>query len=225
MIRLNQITKTYQLGASKQQVLKGIDFVLQQAECVAIMGASGSGKSTLMNILGMLDQATSGEYWLHDRNIALLQEDERAWLRNRSIGFVFQSFFLLPRLSVLQNVELPLRYRNTPEIEMKQRAEQMLVKVGLADLIHHQPNQLSGGQQQRVAIARALVGNPAMILADEPTGALDTATGKMIMDLFLQLNREDKVTLIIVTHDPHIAAQCQRIVHLQDGRVVDVPQN
>jgi putative ABC transport system ATP-binding protein len=222
LIELKNIRKTFLVGDAEQTVLNDVDFQLNKGECVAFMGASGSGKSTLMNILGMLDKPTTGQYWLNSQKIGDLSEDERAHLRNRTIGFVFQSFFLLPRLTVLQNVGLPLRYRDCPEEEITERAYHMLDKVDMKNFAEQRPNHLSGGQQQRVAIARALIGDPAVILADEPTGSLDRATGKIVMDLFLRLNRNDHVTIIIVTHDHDIAAQCQRIVHLQDGKVVDV---
>ena len=219
IIELRKVTKVYTIAENSQAVLSDVDFKLQAGEFVAIMGASGSGKTTLMNILGLLDTPTTGQYFLQDREIQALTEDERAALRNRTIGFVFQSFFLLPRLNVLQNVSLPLHYRNCPKDEMHARAMEMLRKVGLEKLAHHKPNQLSGGQQQRAAIARALIGQPAVILADEPTGALDSHTGQIIMDLFKDLNKNERVTTIIVTHDPKIADQCQRTVHIQDGKI------
>lgn len=220
IIELRQVSKTYQVAGNVNTVLQDINFQLNSGERVAIMGASGSGKTTLMNILGLLDHPTSGHYYLNAQEVNQLSEDERAALRNRTIGFVFQAFFLLPRLSILQNVGLPLHYRNVDKNEIAARAKAMLTKVGLAHLTHHKPNQLSGGQQQRAAIARALIGNPAVILADEPTGALDSHTGQLIMDLFRELNEKDNVTIIIVTHDPKIAEQCQRIVHIQDGRII-----
>lgn len=220
LIELVDITKTYITGEIEQTVLKGINLSMNSGELLAIMGASGSGKTTLMNIMGILDSASSGRYSLNNRNITVLTEDERANLRNQSIGFIFQSFFLLPRLTILENVSLPLYYRGSDETEMKTRSVNMLKKVGLENHVSHRPNQLSGGQQQRAAIARALVGNPTFLLADEPTGALDSKTGQMIIDLFKELNQKEKVTLIIVTHDSHIAEQCQRIVHIQDGKII-----
>lgn len=220
LIELHDITKKYQVGGTEQIILKGINLELRAGELVAIMGASGSGKSTLLNILGMLDRPTSGQYLLEGREIGALPEEERAIARNQYIGFVFQAFFLLPRLSIVQNVGLPLVYRNWEESAIAPRALAMLEKVGLSDRARHKPNQLSGGQQQRAAIARALVGNPKVILADEPTGALDTQTGQVIMDLFIDLNQKEHVTTIIVTHDPKVAAQCQRTIHIQDGGIV-----
>jgi len=220
LIELRNITRMYHMGEVEQRVLKDINFTVYPKEQVAIMGASGSGKSTLLNIIGLLDSPTSGQYFLNGKDIITLTEDERARARNQSIGFVFQSFFLLPRLTILENVELPLYYRRCHPDEMKERALKMLAKVGLEKFAHYKPNQMSGGQQQRVAVARALIGNPTFIIADEPTGSLDTAIGQMIMNLFLELNSEDHVTIIIVTHDPGIAAQCQRMVHIQDGQFI-----
>jgi putative ABC transport system ATP-binding protein len=219
IIELHQVSKTYRIGENTTTVLHDINFQLNVGERVAIMGASGSGKTTLMNILGLLDHPTSGQYYLNGQEVNHLIEDERAALRNRTIGFVFQSFFLLPRLNILQNVGLPLHYRGCDKEEINSRAKQLLTKVGLTHLMQHKPNQLSGGQQQRAAIARALIGNPTVILADEPTGALDSHTGQVIMDLFAELNEKENVTIIIVTHDAHIAEQCQRIVHIQDGKI------
>jgi putative ABC transport system ATP-binding protein len=184
------------------------------------MGASGSGKSTLMNIIGLLDQPDSGHYYLNGPDVSSLDEDERAHRRNRSIGFVFQSFFLLPRMNALQNVSLPLQYRDMSESDISEHAQTALTKVGVGHLVQNRPNQLSGGQQQRVAIARALVGNPTLILADEPTGALDTKTGQEIMDLFIHLNREEATTIVIVTHDPRVSEQCQRVIRIVDGSIV-----
>lgn len=221
LIELKNIFKSYISGETEQIVLKDIFFQLQAGERVAIMGASGSGKSTLMNILGLLDRPTRGEYLIEGREVGTISEDERAQLRNQTIGFVFQAFFLLPRLTIIQNIGLPLHYRGWKENDIYPKAMHELERVGLAKYANHMPNQLSGGQQQRIAIARALVGDPKVILADEPTGALDTKTGQMIMDLFINLNEKDHVTTIIVTHDPKIAAQCKRIVHIQDGNIVD----
>lgn len=221
LIKLSHITKTYRSGEVTQTVLKGVDLEIFPSEQVAIMGASGSGKSTLMNIIGMLDIPTSGEYILNTKPVSSLTADERADVRNQTIGFVFQSFFLLPRLTILENVGLPLYYRRTPEAEANERALIVLKKVELDNFANRKPNQLSGGQQQRVAIARALVGNPTFILADEPTGALDSATGQMIMNTFIELNRKDHVTIVIITHDPHVAEQCQRVLHIQDGKFIN----
>lgn len=216
-IELRNVTKSYPIGDTEQVVLKGLNLVVNPHELLAIMGASGSGKTSLMNIIGLLDNPTTGQYILRGRDITTLSEDERSTVRNQAIGFVFQQFFLLPRLTILQNVGLPLYYRQTKESEIHERSIQMLEKVGLVEHANYRPNQLSGGQQQRAAIARALVGNPTVILADEPTGALDSTTGKLIMDLFINLNLQDRVTIVIVTHDPHIAEQCQRTVRIQDG--------
>lgn len=216
-IELRNITKIYRMGDVEQTALKDISFQVYAEELFFIMGASGSGKTTLMNVMGMLDQPTSGQYLLKGRDVTTLTEDECAQVRNQSIGFVFQQYFLLPRLSLVQNVGLPLIYRRTPEHEIRERSLAMLEKVGLANYANHKPNQLSGGQQQRVAIARALVGKPVMILADEPTGALDTKTGQLIMDLFKELHQKEHVTVVIVTHDSRIAEQCQRGVQIRDG--------
>lgn len=208
------------MGTTSQTVLKGVSVQVDDGEMVAIMGASGSGKSTLMNIIGLLDQPDSGEYYLQGSLVSSLTDDERAHFRNRAIGFVFQSFFLLPRMNAIQNVMLPLQYRDMSPAAREKRAEILLSKVGMATLMDHRPNQLSGGQQQRVAIARALVGEPHILLADEPTGALDTKTSQEIMDLFIHLNKEEKTTVVIVTHDPGVAKQCQRTIHIVDGNVV-----
>ncbi|OGT45441.1 MAG: macrolide ABC transporter ATP-binding protein [Gammaproteobacteria bacterium RIFCSPHIGHO2_12_FULL_41_20] len=200
-------------------VLKNINFELQRSEMVAIVGVSGSGKSTLMHIIGFLDHCTTGHYFFNNQDVSHLTENELAKIRNQKIGFVFQSFFLLPRLNALQNVMLPLSYRGIDRIAAKQQGLAMLERVGVHAFATHYPNQLSGGQQQRVAIARALIGNPELILADEPTGSLDAKTGQEIMDLFLQLNQQEQRTIIIVTHDRDISQQCQRIVTLKDGSI------
>jgi putative ABC transport system ATP-binding protein len=200
-------------------VLKGVSLTIEQGELVAIIGASGSGKSSLLNILGLLDRPSTGTYHLQDKEVSSLPDKELARLRNQMIGFVFQSFFLLPRLTAVQNVGLPLLYRGTPSAEAKQRCLAMLERVGMTNWAQHKPSQLSGGQQQRVAIARALVGTPSVILADEPTGALDSKTSQDVIDLFTTLNKQDRVTIIIVTHDPKIAAQCQRVIRIQDGLI------
>lgn len=219
LIELSQIEKNYGAGSAQHRILRGIDLQIEQGEFVAIMGASGSGKSTLMNIIGLLDKPSSGEYRLNDRPVNDLSDDELANLRNHSIGFVFQQFYLLPRLTALENVALPLSYRTISVADRLKLAKNMLNKVGMEDRLQHMPNQLSGGQQQRVAIARALVTDPKMILADEPTGALDSKTGDEVMGLFKRLNREDKTTVVLVTHDPEIAKQCQRIIHIRDGQL------
>ncbi len=224
MIEAKDLVKTYRLGAVDVPALRGVSFQIRRGEAVAIMGQSGSGKSTLMNVLGCLDLPTSGEYWFTGRNIAQLSDDELAAVRNKKIGFVFQQFNLLSRATVLRNVEMPLSYaRNgngSLQKDSRQRAEAMLAAVGLKDRIKHRPTELSGGQQQRVAIARALVNEPDLILADEPTGNLDSHTGADIMSLLLRLNQERNLTLVIVTHDPAIAAHTQRMIHLRDG-VID----
>jgi putative ABC transport system ATP-binding protein len=223
MIEVKDLTKTYRLGSVEVPALQGISFRIERGEVVAIMGQSGSGKSTLMNVLGCLDLPTSGEYFLEDKNIAGLSEDELAAIRNRKIGFVFQQFNLLPRVTVRRNVELPLLYETNhnghAQTSIHQRAEATLTSVGLADRMNHRPMELSGGQQQRVAIARALINEPALLLADEPTGNLDSHTGAEIMNLLLGLNNERNLTLVIVTHDPSIAAQTQRVIHLRDGMI------
>ena len=219
MIELQDIRKSYRVGPVDVEILKGVSFTIAAGELVSIMGTSGSGKSTLMNIIGLLDTATSGSYRLNGEDPAGLAGDRLAALRNRHIGFVFQQFHLLPRLDAIDNVALPLMYRRTPKAESRERAMHWLERVGLADRAHHRPNELSGGQRQRVAIARALVGDPSLILADEPTGALDTRVGKEVMDLFIELNGESGVTTVIITHDPTIAAQCRRRLVLRDGRL------
>lgn len=220
MIKLTSISKKYVNGKMKVPVLHDIDLEIADGEFVAIMGPSGSGKSTLMNIIGFLDSPTSGIYELNDKQIDTFQENKLAELRNRNIGFVFQQFFLLPRQNALKNVATPLIYANKSRKEREAKAEVMLKRVGLADRAHHLPNELSGGQKQRVCIARALVNEPEIILADEPTGALDTKTGQQIMELFKQLNAEGK-TVIVVTHEEEVAAYADRIIFLRDGRIVE----
>lgn len=216
LIKLSHVTKTYVLPEHTVHALRGINLSIMRGEMMAIMGASGSGKSTLMNIMGLLDRPTSGSYWFDSLEVASLPETALANFRNQNIGFVFQSFFLLPRLTALENVMLPLYYAHIPREEAQARAETLLQKMGVLSLASHRPNQLSGGQQQRVAIARALVNHPDIILADEPTGALDTKTGSEVMALFKQLNEEGR-TIVIITHDPAISQQCQRVLTIKDG--------
>jgi putative ABC transport system ATP-binding protein len=216
VISVKDITKTYQMGEVMVQALDGVSFDIQKGEVISIMGPSGSGKSTLMNILGCLDVPTTGEYTLDGENVSKLKDDQLAKIRNRKVGFVFQSFNLLPRASALANVELPLRYGGVNG-DRSQRSRQALEAVGLGDRINHRPSELSGGQQQRVALARAMVNEPSILMADEPTGNLDTKSGKEIMELILEMNRTHGTTVIIVTHDPSIAAQTQRVIRLRDG--------
>ena len=213
---MRDIVKQYRMGDETQTILKGISLSIGEGDFVSILGPSGSGKSTLMNIIGCLDQPTSGTYTLRGRTIRDLSPNELAHIRNREIGFIFQSFQLLPRLSALKNVELPLVYAGVDKHERTRRAKSMLERVGLADKMDHLPRQLSGGQQQRVAIARALVTNPTLLLADEPTGALDQATGKQVMALFRELHEEGR-TIIMITHDLKIAQNASRIVNILDG--------
>ena len=222
MIEVAELTKTYHLGSVEVPALRGVSFRIERGEVVAIMGQSGSGKSTLMHILGCLDLPTSGQYLLDGVNIAGMNEDQLAVIRNREIGFVFQMFNLLPRMTVRRNAELPLMYNSGEgEKEARHRAEAILEAVGLGDRMNHRPTELSGGQQQRVAIARALINEPALLLADEPTGNLDSHTGAEIMNLLLALNKERGLTLVIVTHDPSIAAQTRRVIRLRDGLIDD----
>ncbi len=222
MIEVHDLTKIYRLGSVEVPALQGVSFTIERGEVVAIMGQSGSGKSTLMNVLGCLDLPTSGQYLLDGQNIAGLTEDELATIRNQKIGFIFQQFNLLPRISVRRNTELPLTYNGgKSDKEIRERSGAILEAVGLKDRMNHKPTELSGGQQQRVAIARALINDPDLILADEPTGNLDSHTGADIMQLLLGLNRDRGMTLVLVTHDPKIAAQAQRVIHLQDGLIID----
>ena len=216
LISLKNICRSYRNGEQELQVLKNINLEIGEGEFVAIMGPSGSGKSTLMNTIGMLDTPTSGEYYLEGQEVARLGEKQLAQVRNQQIGFVFQQFFLLSKMDAVQNVELPLIYAGVPVAQRRKLAEEYLSKVELTDRIHHLPSELSGGQKQRVAIARALVNDPSIILADEPTGALDTKTGSQIMELLVELNEEGK-TIIMVTHEPEIAAYAKRQIVIRDG--------
>ncbi len=218
ILRMTNIVKTYQMGDEESVVLKGIDLSVCEGEFLAILGPSGSGKSTLMNIIGCLDVQTSGEYYLSDRLIGEQDEKVLAHIRGKEIGFIFQSFHLLQRQTALENVELPLIYSGISQRERKKRAKEMLEKVGLSDKMYHYPNQMSGGQQQRVAIARAISTNPTILLADEPTGALDQKTGAAVMELFHALNDEGR-TIIMITHDVNIAKHAKRIVRILDGNI------
>jgi ABC-type lipoprotein export system ATPase subunit len=219
LIELRDIYKTYHVEELPVPVLRGISLAIAEGELVALMGASGSGKSTLMNILGCLDRPTSGEYWLDGHEVSRMSTDERAFLRNHKIGFVFQNFNLLPRTSALENVVMPLSYtaEKISDSQARQRAVESLVQMGLEDRLDYEPSKLSGGQQQRVAIARALVNKPSILLADEPTGNLDSKTSEEVLQVFGQLNKEQGITIILVTHDSNIARHAKRIVHISDG--------
>jgi ABC-type lipoprotein export system ATPase subunit len=221
LIELTEIAKTYALGEVEVQALRGVTLRIDRGEYLALMGHSGSGKSTLMNTLGCLDRPTSGSYRLEGEEVVSMSQDARARLRNRKIGFVFQNFNLLSRTTALENVELPMLYSGRLSARRRrQRARELLARVGLADRMHHHPSQLSGGQQQRVAIARALANEPAILLADEPTGNLDSRTSQEVMDLFSELNREDQITVILVTHEQDVARNTRRAVVLRDGQLV-----
>jgi len=218
LIRTEDLWKTYEMGSEKIHALHGVTFELHQNEYVAIMGPSGSGKSTLMNLIGCLDSPTRGDYYLNGKLVSEMDDDELAYIRNREIGFVFQTFNLLPRASALQNVELPLTYAGVPAGQRKEMADRAMEQVELGSRKNHKPNELSGGQRQRVAIARALVNQPSIILADEPTGNLDSKTGLEIMSLFKRLHEEGN-TIILVTHEAEIATQADRIIHILDGKI------
>jgi ABC-type lipoprotein export system ATPase subunit len=223
LVELRDICKTYRLGDIDVPVLKGVSLTIARAELVALMGASGSGKSTLMNILGCLDRPTSGEYRLDGQEVSRLSGDQWADLRNRKLGFVFQNFNLLPRTSAWENVAMPLSYssQHLSDHEVRRRAEEMLCRVGLQDRLEHEPSQLSGGQQQRVAIARALINCPPLLFADEPTGNLDSRTSREVLRMFQQLNAQDGITIMLVTHDAEVARYASRTIHIHDGAIVD----
>jgi len=223
LIELRNIYKTYPIGEMDIPVLRGVSLTVARGELLALMGTSGSGKSTLMNILGCLDRPTAGEYWLDGQEVSRLSADQRALLRNRKVGFVFQSFNLLPRTSAVENVMMPLSYaaENRSEREARRRAAELLERVGLGDRLDHMPSQLSGGQQQRVAIARALVNRPALLFADEPTGNLDSHTSEEVLAMFKQLNQEHGITIVLVTHDAEVARHARRIIRIRDGVIED----
>jgi putative ABC transport system ATP-binding protein len=218
IIKTEGLKKIYQMGEEQVKALNGVDIQLNKGEYVAIMGPSGSGKSTLMNLLGCLDTPSEGEYWLNGQAVSSLSDDELAKVRNKEVGFVFQSFHLLPRYSALENIQLPLVYSNVAREERLERAKKTLEEVDLTDRMHHRPNELSGGQRQRVAIARALINRPSILLADEPTGNLDSNTGRDILSLFDRLHSGGN-TIILVTHDPEVAGHANRVIHLLDGKV------
>lgn len=224
VIETKNLKKIYQMGEIEVRALDGVDIQIERGSVVSIMGPSGSGKSTLMNLLGCLDRPTEGEYILDGEKVAKMKDDQLADIRNRKVGFVFQSFNLLSRQSALSNVELPLRYAGASK-NRREKAIDALTSVGLGDRVDHRPTELSGGQQQRVAIARALINDPAIIMADEPTGNLDSKSGEEIMQLILSLNEIHKTTIIVVTHDAHVAKQTQRIIQLKDGKVIGIEEN
>ena len=221
MLELVGLGKRFRLGPDAVTVLRHVDLGMEPGDLLSVMGPSGSGKSTLMNILGLLDQPSDGSYRLDGRDVLTMSDAERSALRNAHIGFVFQSFNLLEHLTALENVGLPLFYRRLPQAEIRRRARSILEKVGMGDRLEHRPGQLSGGQKQRVAIARALAGEPSVVLADEPTGALDKATADEVMRLLIRLNRDEGVAIMIITHDPAVAMQCKRWTFLRDGALVE----
>ncbi len=220
LIQLEDLKKVYTVGETKVKALRGVTYTIREGDLVAIMGPSGSGKSTLMNIIGCLDRPTEGKYLLEGQEVSTLDKNMLARIRNKKIGFVFQTFNLLARTTALENTELPLLYSDTPGKKAKEMAYQALAEVGLKGRELHLTNQLSGGEQQRVAIARSLINNPPLVLADEPTGNLDTKTGNEIMDIFQKLNQEKKITIILVTHDPEVAEYAQRRIYLRDGQII-----
>ncbi len=220
LLKTVDIHKSYAVGPTEVKVLKGISMEVEKGDLLAIIGASGSGKSTLMHMIGLLEQPTSGDYFIEGNKISYEDDHALSSIRNRKIGFVFQQYHLLPRLTALDNVGVPLVYRGVRSPEIRERSMAFLRKVEVEERAFHHPNEMSGGQQQRVAVARALVGNPSIILADEPTGALDTRTGQEIMNLFQKLNEEEGITIIVITHDPKIAAQCKRRAEMVDGVIV-----
>ena len=222
VIHLTDIVKKFYIGTENElEVLHGISLTVQEGEFTAIVGESGSGKSTLMNIIGLLDRPTSGEYEMMGQKVASLKDDALSTIRNRQIGFVFQTYNLIPRTTALKNVEMPMMYARVPVKERTERAKELLKKVGMEERMLHRPDELSGGQKQRVAIARAMANHPAVILADEPTGALDSETGRQVMDLFHRLHDEEGRTIVLITHSKELAEECGRIVTLKDGRIVD----
>lgn len=219
MLKLIDIRKSYQIGPVEVEILKGANLTVNEGELLSIMGTSGSGKSTVMNIIGLLDMPSAGSYYLDDKEVSSLSDSKLSEIRNQKIGFVFQQFNLIHRLTALGNVGLPLVYRGMGKQKRNELSREMLEKVGMGDREHHRPTELSGGQQQRAAIARALVGKPTIILADEPTGALDAKVGQEIMNLFIELNQTEGITIIIITHDPQVAKQCSRMVKMEDGLI------
>jgi len=226
MLELKNITKSYFIGKPNElQVLRGISLRVEDGEFIAIVGASGSGKSTVMNILGALDRPTKGEYFLDGTSVAAKRDDELSAIRNKKIGFVFQTFNLIPRSDALTNVELPMFYAGVGKSKRRAKAKELLELVDMGERVKHMPNELSGGQKQRVAIARSLANDPSIILADEPTGALDSKTGHLVMELFLRINKQEKKTVILITHNEELARQSQRMVNISDGQIVDEWRN